>query len=97
MKQGKPHVPFPVEIDDRSEPETSGSHLNVFRGIKAGIIITLAFFWVPFLAIHYLWGWWSVCVCGPALFLIAVGMGSLARYGGFTGPTVNQRRSPEVF
>jgi hypothetical protein len=52
------------------------SHITLFRGIEAGVIVALIFFWLPFVIIYYLFGWLYLLgyIVGLVVVFFAVGL-----------------------
>lgn len=86
---------FKTYVDYKSED--SKSHITTFRGIKTGIIVTVIFFWIPFIVIYHLFGWFYLAVCGSTLVAIFSALGLLSRWLRSLKSTVHSKSSAEVF
>jgi hypothetical protein len=69
---------FKTYIDNESVGPYS--HINIFRGMKTGIVITLILFWIPFIMTYYLSGWLYVLAYGTLLAVIFCVLGLVTRY-----------------
>lgn len=54
---------------------------DVFRGIKAGVTIALILFWIPFLLIYLMFGWWHVVIYCVVLMMATAVTGLLLNVG----------------
>jgi hypothetical protein len=95
MIRGQATARFNTYVDYKSEE--SESHITTFRGIKTGIIVTVIFFWIPFIVIYHLFGWFYLVVCGAALVAIFSALGLLSRWFRSLKSTVRTKSSAEVF
>ncbi len=63
-----------------NKSERHHSHINIFRGIKTGIVIALVIFWLPFFATAYFGGWLYTLVYGVSLLVICAVLGIISRH-----------------
>lgn len=75
------------------ESEESDSHINTFRGIKIGGIITLVLFWLPFIGISYLFGWLYLLAYGALYVATFTVLGLASRYYGLLRSIVHAKPS----
>jgi hypothetical protein len=78
------------------ESEESDSHIGTFRGLKTGVIITLIFFWLPFIAISYLFGWLYLLAYGALLLATFTTLGLVSRHYGLLRSIVYSKPSTEA-
>jgi hypothetical protein len=78
------------------ESEESDSHISTFRGIKTGVIITLILFWLPFIAISYLFGWLYLLAYGALLVATFTALGLVSRNYGLLRSIIHSKPSAEA-
>jgi hypothetical protein len=85
---------FKTYVDYKSAE--SDSHIATFRGIKTGIMVTIMFFWIPFIVIYHLFGWMYLIACGLALMAVFSLLGLISRLCSLYGlpSTRNPRQKP---
>jgi hypothetical protein len=78
------------------QSEEFSYHITVFRGIKAGITITLVLFWFPFVTLFYFFGWLHLLAYGALLIAIFAVLGLICRCFGLVRPNVHSKPSAEA-
>lgn len=83
-----------ARINKRSE--RLHSHIDIFRGIKAGILIALLIFWLPFFATAYFGGWLYTLFYGVSLLVICAALGIISRHYGLLRSIDRSRSSAKI-
>ncbi|OPY75433.1 MAG: hypothetical protein A4E65_03555 [Syntrophorhabdus sp. PtaU1.Bin153] len=65
-----------LKTDINPKQDDAESWTDVFRGMGTGVTIALIVFWIPFVVIYLLYGWWYVVVYS-AMLVIAAAMAGL--------------------
>lgn len=72
------------------------SNINTFRGMKTGAIVALTLFWLPCIAVYYLFGWLYVLVYGTVLVAVFSVLGLISRYYGLFRSMFHSKPSAEA-
>jgi len=81
-------------INNRSE--RLHSHVDIFRGIIAGIVIAFVIFWFPFFATAYFGRWLYTLLYGISLLVICAALGIISRHYGLLRSTDRSKSSVET-
>jgi hypothetical protein len=71
-------------------------HIDIFRGIKAGIVIALVIFWLPFFATAYFGGWLYALAYGISLLIICAVLGIISRHYEFVRSIHHSKSSAKI-
>lgn len=81
-------------VRELTEPD---SHITIFKGLRTGVIITVIFFWIPFVVIYFFFGWLFMVCYGVTIAIVCSVLGLLSRYYSFLRSLVHSKSSAEAF